>query len=254
MSEIQHLLSELLSRLGAALPFGIAFAAGMVAAVNPCGFAMLPAYLSLYLGTEESGFAQRSAPSRAVRALAVSCVVSSGFVMLFGLAGIVISAGGTALIEVMPVLGALVGEALVVLGVWMLLAGRAPYAALFGRLAARLGDPRKIGVRGFFLFGLAYGAASLGCTLPAFLAVVGSTVAAGGVVAGAVRFLGYGLGMASVLVVLTVALAFFKEGLVKWLRGALPYVQTVSALLLILAGAYVVFYWWAAQSIGSPPG
>ena len=79
-------------------------------------------------------------------------------------------------------------------------------------------------------------------------------MAAGGVVAGAVRFLGYGLGMASVLVVLTVALAFFKEGLVKWLRGALPYVQTVSALLLILAGAYVVFYWWAAQSIGSPPG
>jgi digeranylgeranylglycerophospholipid reductase len=67
--------------------------------------------------------------------------------------------------------------------------------------------------RGFFLFGLAYGAASLGCTLPAFLAVVGSSIAAGGVVAGAVRFVGYGLGMASVLVALTVALAFFKEGL-----------------------------------------
>ena len=108
----------------------------MVAAVNPCGFAMLPAYLSLYLGTEESEFAQRSVPSRALRALTVGCVVSSGFVMLFGLAGVVISAGGTALIEVMPVLGVLVGEALVVLGVWMLLAGRAPYAAVTGKLAS----------------------------------------------------------------------------------------------------------------------
>ena len=254
MSEFQHLLSELLSRLAAALPFGIAFAAGMVAAVNPCGFAMLPAYLSLYLGTEESGFAESSAPSRALRALAVGCVVSSGFVVLFGLAGAVISAGGTALIEVMPVLGVLVGEALVVLGVWMLLAGRAPYTAVLGTLAARLGDPRKLGVQGFFVFGLAYGAASLGCTLPAFLAVVGSGIAAGGVVEGAVRFLGYGVGMASVMVALTVALAFFKEGLVKWLRGALPYGQTASALLLILAGAYVVFYWWTAQSVGSPPG
>jgi cytochrome c-type biogenesis protein len=244
MSEIQHLLYELLSRLAAALPFGLAFAAGMVAAVNPCGFAMLPAYLSLYLGTEESEFAQRSVPSRALRALTVGCVVSSGFVMLFGLAGVVISAGGTALIEVMPVLGVLVGEALVVLGVWMLLAGRAPYAAVLGRLAVRLGDPTKVGVRGFFLYGLAYGAASLGCTLPAFLAVVGSGLAAGGVVPGAVRFLGYGLGMASVLVALTVALAFFKEGLLKWLRGALPYVQTASSILLILAGAYVIFYWW----------
>ena len=246
MSEIQHLLAELLTELATVLPFGIAFAAGMVAAVNPCGFALLPAYLSLYLGTEESGFAERSAPSRVLRALTVGCVVSSGFVVLFVLAGLVISAGGRALIGAMPVLGVLVGEALVVLGVWMLLAGRAPYTAALGRLATRLGDPRKVGVRGFFLFGLAYGAASLGCTLPAFLAVVGSGIAAGGVVAGTVRFLGYGLGMASVLVALTAVLAFFKEGLVKWLRGALPYVQMASALLLILAGAYVVFYWWTA--------
>ena len=252
MSEVQALLSELLSGLGAALPFGLAFGAGMVAAVNPCGFAMLPAYLSLYLGTEEGGFAERSAPSRALRALGVGCVVSSGFVLLFGLAGGVISAGGTVLIGAMPVLGVVVGEALVAFGLWMLLARRGPYAAVFGRLAARLGDPTKVGVRGFFVFGLAYGAASLGCTLPAFLAVVGSGIAAGGVVPGAVRFVGYGLGMASVLVALTVTLAFFKEGLVKWLRGALPYVQSASAVLLILAGAYVIFYWWTAQSVGSP--
>jgi cytochrome c-type biogenesis protein len=248
VSDIQAFLSALLSGLAAALPFGVAFGAGMVAAANPCGFAMLPAYLSLYLGTEESGFAERSAARRALRALAVGCVVSSGFVVLFVLGGAAVSAGGTILIGAMPVLGVLVGEALVVLGVWMLLARRAPYTAVLGGLAARLrlGDPRRVGVRGFFLFGLAYGAASLGCTLPAFLAVVGSGFAAGGVVAGAARFLGYGLGMASVLVALTVALAFFKEGLLKWVRGALPFVQTASAILLILAGAYVIFYWWTA--------
>jgi len=242
-------LADLLSGLAAALPFGIAFAAGMVAAVNPCGFAMLPAYLSLYLGTEEGGFAERSVTRRVVRALVVGLVVSSGFVLLFGLAGIGVSAGGTVLISAMPVLGVLVGEALVVFGVWMLLARRGPYAAVFGRLATRLGDPTKVGVRGFFLFGLAYGAASLGCTLPAFLAVVGSGIAAGGVVPGAGRFVGYGLGMASVLMTLILALAFLKEGLIKRLRRALPYVQTASAVLLILAGAYVVFYWWTAQGV-----
>ncbi len=240
-------MADLLSGLAAALPFGIAFAAGMVAAVNPCGFAMLPAYLSLYLGNEEGGFAERSATRRVLQALVVGLVVSSGFVVLFGLVGLGVSAGGTVLISAMPVLGVLVGEALVVFGLWMLLARRGPYAAVFGRLATRLGDPTKVGVRGFFLFGLAYGAASLGCTLPAFLAVVGSGIAAGGVVPGAGRFVGYGLGMASVLVSLTLALAFFKEGLIKRLRGALPYVQTASAVLLILAGAYVVFYWWTAQ-------
>ena len=254
MSDIQTFLSEFLSELAAALPFGIAFGAGMVAAVNPCGFALVPAYLSLYLGTEEEGFSERHAAYRLLRALVVGFLVSSGFVVLFAAAGFIISAGGTFLVEAAPVLGVLVGEALVVFGVWMLLARRGPYTAVFGRLAARLGDPRKVGVRGFFLFGLAYGAASLGCTLPAFLAVVGSGVAASGVVAGAVRFLGYGLGMALVLVALTVALALFKEGLVKLTRGALPFVQTASAVLLILAGAYVIFYWWTAQSVGSAPG
>jgi cytochrome c-type biogenesis protein len=253
MSDIQTFLSELLSGLASALPFGIAFGAGMVAAVNPCGFALVPAYLSLYLGTEE-GFSERPAAYRLLRALEVGFLVSSGFAVLFAAAGFIISAGGTFLVEAAPVLGVLVGEVLVVFGVWMLLARKGPYTAVLGRLAARLGDPRKVGVRGFFLFGLAYGAASLGCTLPAFLSVVGSGIAAGGVVPGAVRFLGYGLGMASVLVALTVALAFFKEGLLKWLRGALPYVQTASALLLILAGAYVIFYWWTAQSVGASPG
>ncbi len=247
MSGVQHFLSELLSGLAATLPFGLAFAAGMVAAVNPCGFALLPAYLALYLGTEQGGFAERSSARRVLRALLVGLVVSSGFVLLFGLAGVAISAAGTALLAVTPLLGVLVGEAMIVLGAWMFVGREVPYLGVFGRLAARLGDPRKLGVRGFFAFGLAYGAASLGCTLPAFLAVVGSGATAGGVASGAGRFVGFGLGMASVLVALTLALAFFKEGLIQRLRGALPYVQKASAILLVLAGVYVVFYWWTAQ-------
>ena len=32
----------------------LAFSAGMVATVNPCGFALLPAYLSYFLGLEDA--------------------------------------------------------------------------------------------------------------------------------------------------------------------------------------------------------
>ena len=60
MSGLQELAVQVLTSLGALLPFGFAFGAGIVAAVNPCGFAMLPAYLSLYLGTEEAGYEKRS--------------------------------------------------------------------------------------------------------------------------------------------------------------------------------------------------
>jgi cytochrome c biogenesis protein CcdA len=247
VSEIQTLLAGWLSALSEALPVGLAFGAGMVAAVNPCGFAMLPAYLSLYLGAKEDAFGKRSSLMRLLRALLVGATVSSGFVLLFAVAGLIISAGGSALLAVMPALGIVIGGALVLIGLWML-AGRTLYTGVFERLASRVGDPGTVSVRGFFLFGLAYGAASLSCTLPVFLAVIGSSLTAGGFLTGAGQFVSFGLGMAAVLMVLTLALAFFKQGLVKWLRRAVPHVRLASAVLLVLAGAYIIYYWLSAQS------
>ncbi|MBA2567612.1 MAG: cytochrome c biogenesis protein CcdA [Thermoleophilaceae bacterium] len=243
MSALQELAAGWLTNLSALLPFGFAFGAGVVAAVNPCGFAMLPAYLSLYLGNEEAGFEKRSPLGRALRALLVGGVVSLGFVLLFGLAGAVVSAGGSAILGAMPWVGVAIGAALILMGLWVL-AGRTLYAGVFERFAGRIGDPKTMSVRGFFLFGLAYGLASLSCTLPVFLAVVGGGLAAGSFAAGAGRFVSYGLGMTSVLLVLTLALAFFKGGVISRLRSVTPYVQPISAALLVLAGAYVIFYWW----------
>jgi cytochrome c-type biogenesis protein len=242
MSELQALVASWLTALAAVLPFGFAFGVGMVAAVNPCGFAMLPAYLSLYLGAHEEGFDKHPSMSRLLRALLVGATVSSGFVVLFGLAGLVISAGATLLLEVMPALGIVIGGVLVLVGIWML-AGRTLHVGAFEWFAGRVGNPRNMSVPGFFLFGLAYGAASLSCTLPAFLAVIGTSIASGSVLAGVGRFFGFGVGMAAVLVTLTLALAFLKQGLVKWLRRAVPYVQLASAILIVLAGAYVISYW-----------
>jgi cytochrome c-type biogenesis protein len=252
VSELQALLASWLTELAAVLPFGFAFGVGMVAAVNPCGFAMLPAYLSLYLGTHEEDFGKHSSITRLLRAVLVGATVSSGFILLFGLAGLVISGGGSALLAVMPSLGIVIGGVLVLTGLWMI-AGRTLHVGPFERFAGWIGDPRNVSVPGFFLFGLAYGAASLSCTLPAFLAVVGSSLASGGVLAGAGRFLGFGLGMAAVLVTLTLTLAFFKQGLLRWLRRVVPYVRLASAVLLVLAGAYVIFYWLSSGSGGLLP-
>ena len=67
MSEFQGLLTGWLTELAAVLPFGFAFGVGMVAAVNPCGFAMLPAYLSLYLGAHEEDFGKRSSKNTPIQ-------------------------------------------------------------------------------------------------------------------------------------------------------------------------------------------
>ena len=98
-------------------------------------------------------------------------------------------------------------------------------------------------MRSFFIFGIAYATASLSCTLPVFLTVVGGSLAVSGFAAASMQFVSYALGMGLVILFLTLTIAMFKGAAVGQLRAALPYVERVSALLMIGAGAYIVYYW-----------
>lgn len=84
------------------LPFGYAFGAGMVTTVSPCSIAMLPAYVSLYLGEREEGFWARSSLRRSLRAPAMGVVVTFGFVVFFGVMGAILSIGGQFLLPFVP--------------------------------------------------------------------------------------------------------------------------------------------------------
>jgi cytochrome c-type biogenesis protein len=241
--EIQSVISQWLSQIAAYLPFGYAFGAGMVSAVNPCGFFMLPVYLSLYLGAEESDFRQHSLLRRIIRAVWVSLMVTLGFGLLFGLVGALVSAGGFFLMGIMPWFAIFVGLCLLLLGWWILL-GHSLSFPLVHRLAKKIGDPRDMSTRGFFLYGMAFGATSLSCTLPIFLALVGSSVTAGNFSAGLVQFLFYILGMGAVLLSLTLSIAMLKKQLIVGaLRRLMPHSQKISAFFLLVAGGYIMYYW-----------
>ena len=57
------------------------------------------------------------------------------------------------------------------------------------------------------------------------------------------QFVLYALGMGMVILALTLGIAFFKQAMVGALRKAMPYVQPVGSWLMVVAGAYIVFYW-----------
>ncbi len=97
--------------------------------------------------------------------------------------------------------------------------------------------------KGYFLFGLSYGTASLSCTLPIFLTVIGTTVATSSFVTSLGQFLLFAVGMGLVIMALTLGMALFKGTMVRWVRKMLPYVQPIGAWLMVIAGAYIVFYW-----------
>ena len=241
--EAQVEISQWLGQVADLLPFGYAFGAGMVSAVNPCGFAMLPVYLTLYLGAEDDNFRTRSIFYRLFKSFWIALVVTAGFGLLFGLVGVVVSAGGSFLMGLMPWLAVVVGGALVFLGIWILLGNTVAFHSI-STFASKIGDPRQMSVMGFFLFGVAFGATSLSCTLPIFLMVVGSSVTAGDFSGGLLQFVSYILGMGAIMQLLTLGIAVVKEGVVVGaLRKVLPFVQKISAVFLIIAGGYIVYYW-----------
>jgi len=207
---------------------------------------MLPVYLSLYLGAEDEGYQQQSVVVRLAKAMAVALIVSAGYGLLFGLIGIVVSAGGSFLMGLMPWVSVLIGLGLVILGIWLLL-GKHLSFSIFTRIGTRIGDPRTISVKGFFLFGIAFGASSLSCTLPIFLVVVGGSLATGDMVVGLLQFFWYILGTAAVFILLTVSMVFVKgPAVIQAMRRFSRYINIISALLLIMAGVYICYYWWSS--------
>ena len=232
-----------LGGLGILAPLGFAFAAGVAAAFNPCGFAMLPAYMGLYMGANEKDGDNRHMVQRLGKALVVGGAVTAGFIVLFGAAGTLIGVGArSAVADILPWLGLGIGIVLTIAGAWLLGGGKL-YTAFAQRAATHMGNPGQTNVRGYFLFGLGYGTASLSCTLPIFLAVIGTSLAVSTIATSFGQFVLYGLGMGMVIIGLTLGMAVFKGAMVGALRKALPYIAPVGTWMMILAGSYIIFYW-----------
>ncbi len=217
-------------------PIVLAIVAGGLATINPCGFAMLPAFLGLYAGAREEHLP--SGPTRLAQGVATGLLVAGGFLAVFATVALPIIYGATQIVRAVPWAG-------IVLGVAMILFGIATAIGFHLRFSivnpVKPGEERK--PKAMFLFGIGYGVASLGCTLPVFLAVVGASLATGGAAEGLQVLIAYGFGMTVVLVVLAVAAAMLREGIARGMRRLLPYMDRISGTLLILAGTYLTYYW-----------
>lgn len=212
------------------------FAAGLLAAINPCGFVLLPTYLMYFLGIQGRPGSQRANVSRA---LVVSAALSVGFLTVFLIVGS-ISRLFTNWINANAKYAALViGIALVILGVAMLFGYRLPFTT--PKLEAGSKDRT---VWSMFVFGVAYAVASIGCTIGPFTATVLGTITTDGFAKGLVAVLLYALAMSLVVTGLTVSLALAQSGVLRVLRGSMKYVEMASAVVMVLAGLYLSWYWW----------
>jgi cytochrome c-type biogenesis protein len=223
-----------------------AFGAGMVSTVNPCGFAMLPAFLAYYVGATRD-----DQPGTVVGKLALGlrtgAAVSAGFVAVFTVVGLLVAAGLRFLIGAVPWLAVVIGVVLVLLGLLLTLGGRLPVRLNANRLM-RSGR----GARSMMTFGAAYAVASLSCTLAVLLAVIGSTLASSSVLLLLGVFAAYGAGAATILLLLTVSTALASGAIERGLRRLARVIDRVAGAVLALSGAYLVAY-WVPVLLGSRP-
>ncbi|MCY4582718.1 MAG: hypothetical protein OXE50_07975, partial [Chloroflexi bacterium] len=131
---------NLLGDLGDLFPFGFAFSAGMVSSVNPCGFAMLPAYLGLYLSENDAvETGESNVTARLLRAVLVGATVSLGFVVLFAAVGTPIGLGARGIADAFPWIGLIIGVLLVVAGAYLLSGGKL-YNNFAASISSRFGN------------------------------------------------------------------------------------------------------------------
>lgn len=232
-------------------PLTLALAAGGLSTINPCGFAMLPAYLTFYVGADDDQLP--SATSRTAQGLKTGLMVTAGFLLVFGLVGLPITYGATRIVRTIPWIGMALGVTLLAVGI----------ATFFGRkISMTINNPirpeqnRK--PQTMFLFGIGYGIASLGCTLPVFLAVIGASLATQGAGGALLVLVAYGLGMAIMLILFSTGAALVRDGLVRSVRKIMPYMGRITGAMLSVAGLYLTYYWarvkfGSAATLGDDP-
>ncbi|MGH2701294.1 MAG: cytochrome c biogenesis CcdA family protein [Actinomycetota bacterium] len=233
------------------MPLALALVAGALASVNPCGFPLLPAFLSFYVGADEADLPR--APARIGQGLLVGLLVSAGFLAVFALVGVPIAYGVTHLTGAIPWAGLVVGI-LMMLAAIAGLAGRSVYLSPRRPMAPQ----RRRHPTTMVWFGAAYAICSLGCTLPIFVALVGASLATASVLEGTIVFGAYALGMATMLMALSLGAALARDGLARRLKRLLPHMNRIASGLLLIAGAYLTYYWarviWTpADSLGNDP-
>jgi cytochrome c-type biogenesis protein len=217
-----------------------AFAAGLLVAINPCGFVLLPTYLLYFLGMENLRPGAERASVR--RALLVSAAVTTGFMVVFIVVGAITKWGSAWLLGKSEWASLVVGMLLVVLGIAMLAGYRLPFTT--PRLDVTT-DSR--GVRSMFVFGIAYAIASLGCALPIFVTVLGA-FRTDGWLTGVSAVGMYVLAMGLLVSALTVSLAVANTAVLGALRRGMTWFEYLAGAFVLLTGLYLSWYWFNALS------
>jgi cytochrome c-type biogenesis protein len=211
----------------------VAFVAGVFATFNPCGFAMLPAYLSLAIldSSEKSSRATQIA-----KALKFSGLMGLGIVATFSLFSIAIFPISTAIQKFLPYVTALIGLLITLFGIALIFKGPILLKKIWSPNVPPTGSWKT-----YILYGITFALGSISCTIGPFLAVT-STSLGGSYLESLLSYIFYGLGFTVTIGVLAIATALSRELLIKRIRGASGLLEKIMGGLMAIVGLYLIYF------------
>lgn len=208
------------------------FSAGALTLLSPCGYALLPGYVSYYLGAKLTS----------TRAIAGGLASTLGLIILYSVIGLMAATLRGLIYPYLPTFTLIAAYIVIMMGVLMLMEVRFPSLQL-------VKAPGRRGLLGFFLFGIAYGLAASGCTAPIFLSVLLYALTVAGFFGSTITFLVYALGVGVPLILISLLVARAKESALRRFHRITPWLHKASGTILILVGIYLIYFYYSVYVV-----
>jgi cytochrome c-type biogenesis protein len=204
-----------------------AFSAGVFSLFSPCSYALLPGYVSYYLGARFG----------VVKALTGGLACTLGLITVFAAIGGLASSLGELVPQIIPLLDIAAGVILIAMGLGSLLDLKTPFLSL------NIGPSKRQGFLGLYIYGIVYGLAGVGCSAPIFISVLFYAMSKG-LAQGVLSFVAYALGMGAPLIVTTLLLSQAKDYMIQRINMATEKLRRVSGAVLVAVGLYLIYFYY----------
>jgi len=214
--------------------FSLSLLAGALAAFNPCGFVLLPAYLTSLIISDDAEEHQAMIYIRAIR---FSLGMTTGFIGVFGAFALFITPIAGTVVKYLPIITIIVGIVLVALAVSLIIGKNLVFKKLANpNIAPNQNWFSKVG------YGITFALASLSCTVGPFLAVTATAISTKSVIKTVLLFASYAMGMGIVVLTLALAVAAAKSKLIYRIKRSQRWISRLSGAFLLVVGAYEIWY------------
>lgn len=210
----------------------LVFAAGVFATFNPCGFAMLPAYMTMLLSSQREN---ESLPKLIGKALQFAALMALGIITIFALFAVVIFPISTSIQAYLPIATITIGLLLIAVGV-ATLSGRSPYLK-------KLWSPNTAPsnrLKSLYLYGVTFALGSVSCTIGPLLAATSKALELSFFESLRIYLL-YALGI-SITIAILALIALFSQATLGKIRNSMKIIERISSAFLIIVGLYLIIF------------